>query len=639
MDSAGAPPAAADEPKDPVRLKVSNLEPHVTREQVESHFAAYGRVVDVYRQAPGEEAPGQAYVKFASAEVATRAASISHVMNGRELVVERAELLESEEEGWRIYVVCSKYVQEMQLRSFFETHGAEEPNATAEVIHTKVLRDNRGNSRGCAFVTFRERPCAERAVARCNGMDLKGRVLKVMMADRRRASEGEADGAPAAAVAAAAAASPATAGAAPAGALARPTAQQSGESTAAPRPRPALPLELAEGGDSPHMAALEGLLDGAGASAEASADALRLAAEASEQLREAGTERAARQLCAVEALMRCLDAAASDISGVAARGALVGARRAARSALERAIDVELAAVDARLSELGATATAAAASAAAPALAATASSSAAAGLSEADEEVRAAAREHARAAEAYARHICAQLSQSAAEGGGGAGVAGSGGAATDDARRRRRAALREAARHAAVLVAAQWSEPTEVATALADTRQASKEAMSLALAPGVYGDGDGDGDGDEATTPPQPPIELGGCTARPLPQKQAAMDQLLRSHAQQVADAQRQLAYRRAQLALPPSSSPPPQTSASQSGLPACARAGDASAPPPEAGHGQPPLAPTAIEARGADEGRIVGPWPPLLIAGARTAVGVAPSTPSGVSGGVALWGF
>ena len=84
--------------KGPRQAKSLQPRVHVTREQVESHFAAYGRVVDVYRQAPGEEAPGQAYVVCVGGG-ATRAASISHVMNGRELVVERAELLESEEEA------------------------------------------------------------------------------------------------------------------------------------------------------------------------------------------------------------------------------------------------------------------------------------------------------------------------------------------------------------------------------------------------------------------------------------------------------------------------------------------------------------------------------------------------------------
>jgi len=71
----------------------------------------------------------------------------------------------------RIYVVCSKYVSEGALRSTFALHG--------EVNEVKLLRDGRGNSRGCAFVTFRDRAGAECAVQACNGTELRGRALKV----------------------------------------------------------------------------------------------------------------------------------------------------------------------------------------------------------------------------------------------------------------------------------------------------------------------------------------------------------------------------------------------------------------------------------------------------------------------------
>ena len=120
------------------KVTVTNVDESLTREQVESHFASYGRVVDVYRQA--EHAV--VHVQFASADVALRVVSRTHVINGRKVVVEReiTESLEEEEEGWRIYVVCSKYIQEVQLSRFFEEHG--------EVVKTKMLRDGRGNAAG-----------------------------------------------------------------------------------------------------------------------------------------------------------------------------------------------------------------------------------------------------------------------------------------------------------------------------------------------------------------------------------------------------------------------------------------------------------------------------------------------------------
>ena len=134
-----ARPPTAPAPRPPLheqgaKVTVTNVDESLTREQVESHFVSYGRVVDVYRQAE------HVHVQFASAEVALRAVSRAHVINGREVVVELTESPEEEDEGWRIYVVCSKYIQEVQLGRFFEQHG--------EVVKTKVLRDGRGNSVG-----------------------------------------------------------------------------------------------------------------------------------------------------------------------------------------------------------------------------------------------------------------------------------------------------------------------------------------------------------------------------------------------------------------------------------------------------------------------------------------------------------
>ena len=44
----------------------------------------------------------------------------------------------------RIYVVCSKYIQEVQLSRFFEEHG--------EVVKTKMPRDARGRAAGLKWL-------------------------------------------------------------------------------------------------------------------------------------------------------------------------------------------------------------------------------------------------------------------------------------------------------------------------------------------------------------------------------------------------------------------------------------------------------------------------------------------------------
>ena len=142
------PPSSAVLLQEPgAKVTVTNVDESLTREQVESHFASYGRVLDVYRQA--EHAV--VHVQFASAEVALRVVSRTHVINGRKVIVEREVITESpeEEEGWRIYVVCSKYIQEVQLSRFFEEHG--------EVVKTKMLRDARGGAAGLKWPGRRPR--------------------------------------------------------------------------------------------------------------------------------------------------------------------------------------------------------------------------------------------------------------------------------------------------------------------------------------------------------------------------------------------------------------------------------------------------------------------------------------------------
>jgi RNA recognition motif-containing protein len=677
------------------KVAVTNVDESLTREQVESHFASYGRVLDVYRQA--EHAV--VHLQFASAEVALRVVSRTHVINGRKVVVER-ELTESPaEEGWRIYVVCSKYIQEVQLSRFFEEHG--------EVVKTKMLRDGRGdaagfkwylptvttaphrpagllrahgaathpgarlgplrslrgglqpsqsvlkmrvsrfrptgNSRGCAFVTFRERTSAELAVQRCHGVDLKGRVLKVMMADRRKPSDPPpSDGASAAEAAApGAAAAPAVVVAA--GQPAAAAGATADEPAAAAARLPPV-LEVAEGGDAPRMWGLEALLARVGAAGRVGAaeaarggeawrgEAVQRVAEASEVMREAGTERAGRQLRAAESLLRTLDAGASEdpelALHVAFRGALRSERRAACRKLELTIDAELAAVDAQLAALDALGAPPTDTEEEPA------STAEALLASAHDAVAAAEEAHVRAAAAHGDSLRAELARRSAHA---QGLTGSAAAAA------RRALLREAGRQAALLVAVQMGEPAEVrvgrggellrhqplfaltspsptsclsrpspprpaplphppplphpsppspqvGVALLEQRQAALSVLREHLAP-------------RSATAPAPPsaaelLHLGGCTARPLLQKQAAMDLLLQTNEHQLAHCRAQLAREERQERL--------------GRRRAAAQIADA---------------------------KIVGPWPSLLLAGPRGTVGVAPATPGGVAAVPMLWGL
>jgi RNA recognition motif-containing protein len=69
-------------------------------------------------------------------------------------------------------------VSEDDLRQVFESHG--------EVTSTKIIMDREtGKSRGFAFVEMSDDAQAQTAINDVNGMDLKGRELKVNQARPR----------------------------------------------------------------------------------------------------------------------------------------------------------------------------------------------------------------------------------------------------------------------------------------------------------------------------------------------------------------------------------------------------------------------------------------------------------------------
>ena len=161
--------------------------PPLSSDAVRRHFSAFGAIADVFVDQDGNrghvlfEAQSECEAAMGDRHQTTR--TPSHVLgDGTVVMLHRRRRAEEEEPdnqpGHRIYVVCSKFVTEQSLCSRFEVFGA--------VAELKLLRDAQGNSRGCAFVPFRSRACAEAAVKQGNGQQLAGRPIKVMMAERRR---------------------------------------------------------------------------------------------------------------------------------------------------------------------------------------------------------------------------------------------------------------------------------------------------------------------------------------------------------------------------------------------------------------------------------------------------------------------
>lgn len=158
---------------------LTDLPSGISSEVVRCYFSRYGEVVDVHISRAEDQRPWTGMVRFATAEpLDVVVQQPQHVIDGSQVGV---EAVSTSEEGCRVYVVCSKFCSEACLRDVFREHGT--------VVACKVLRDRRHQSRGCAYVTFSEPAGAERAIATVNGMDLRGRTLKVLLSDERRPTD------------------------------------------------------------------------------------------------------------------------------------------------------------------------------------------------------------------------------------------------------------------------------------------------------------------------------------------------------------------------------------------------------------------------------------------------------------------
>ena len=180
-------------------LYVKNLDPETTQEEFEKLFHEFGSVTSALLSVDEEgKSRGFGFVNFVNHEEAQKAVDTLHDMdiNGRKLFVSRAQKkAEREEELRRSYEQAkmeklSKYqgvnlyiknleddVDDEKLRTEFEVFGT--------VTSCKVMRDEKGTSKGFGFVCFSTPDEATKAVAEMNNKMIGTKPLYVSLAQRR----------------------------------------------------------------------------------------------------------------------------------------------------------------------------------------------------------------------------------------------------------------------------------------------------------------------------------------------------------------------------------------------------------------------------------------------------------------------
>lgn len=180
-------------------IYVKNLDPEVTYDDFTSLFEQFGNVTSAVVQMDEEgKSKGFGFVNFETHEEAQKAVDALHDTDfkGRKLFVSRAQKkAEREEELRKSYEQAkmekmSKYqgvnlyiknlddeIDDDRLRAEFEPYGA--------ITSAKVMRDEKGSSKGFGFVCFSSPDEATKAVAEMNNKMIGAKPLYVSLAQRR----------------------------------------------------------------------------------------------------------------------------------------------------------------------------------------------------------------------------------------------------------------------------------------------------------------------------------------------------------------------------------------------------------------------------------------------------------------------
>ncbi|KAF7294881.1 Polyadenylate-binding protein [Mycena indigotica] len=180
-------------------LYIKNLDPEYTQEEFEKLFTQFGAVTSAIVQLDEEgKSKGFGFVNYESHEAAQQAVDTLNdtEINGRKLYVGRAQKKAEREEELRKsyeqakmeklskYQGVNLYIKNLEddmdddkLRIEFEPFGT--------VTSCKVMRDEKGTSKGFGFVCFSSPDEATKAVAEMNNKMIGSKPLYVSLAQRR----------------------------------------------------------------------------------------------------------------------------------------------------------------------------------------------------------------------------------------------------------------------------------------------------------------------------------------------------------------------------------------------------------------------------------------------------------------------
>ncbi|XP_042562810.1 embryonic polyadenylate-binding protein-like isoform X2 [Clupea harengus] len=173
---------------------IKNMDESIDNKALYDTFSAFGNILSCKVVCDERGSKGYGFVHFETQEAANRAIETMNgmLLNDRKVFVGHFKSRKEREAecGAKAMVYTNVYI-----KNFGETYDDEQLmiifSEFGKTLSVRVMRDERGNSRGFGFVNYENHEDAQKAVEAMNGKELNGRILYVGRAQKRLERQGE----------------------------------------------------------------------------------------------------------------------------------------------------------------------------------------------------------------------------------------------------------------------------------------------------------------------------------------------------------------------------------------------------------------------------------------------------------------
>ncbi|XP_063065162.1 embryonic polyadenylate-binding protein-like isoform X7 [Engraulis encrasicolus] len=173
---------------------IKNMDESIDNKALYDTFSTFGNILSCKVVCDEHGSKGYGFVHFETQEAANRAIETMNgmLLNDRKVFVGHFKSRKEREAecGAKAMVFTNVYIKNFgeqyddeQLKNIFSEFG--------RTLSVRVMRDERGHSRGFGFVNYENHEDAQKAVEAMNGKELNGKVLYVGRAQKRLERQGE----------------------------------------------------------------------------------------------------------------------------------------------------------------------------------------------------------------------------------------------------------------------------------------------------------------------------------------------------------------------------------------------------------------------------------------------------------------